>query len=142
MKHLFLDTNVVLDFLIDRRPFSTSAAKLFDHSEKGHIKIYLSAVSYTTIYYIVKKLSTHKETINVLKGLEKISETIDTTKEIIHASLNSGLKDFEDAIQYYSATSNKKITAIVTRDLSDFKHSEISTIDPDEALSLIESTRP
>lgn len=140
MKHFFLDINVVIDFLIDRRPFSISAAKLFDHSEKGHIKIYMSAVSYSNIYYVIKKLSSHKETITILKDLNKITETIDTTKEVIRNSIDSQFKDFEDAIQHYCAASNKRIEVIVTRNTSDFKNSIISVMTPDEALSLIESS--
>lgn len=138
MKHFLLDTNVVIDFLIDRRPFSISAAELFDHSAKGRVKLYLSAVTYNNTYYVVKKLCSHKETISILKNLEKITETIDTTSDIIRESLDSGFKDFEDAIQHYCAISNKKIDAIVTRNTTDFKDSNIPIMTPDEALSLIE----
>ncbi len=139
MKHFLLDTNVVIDFLIDRRPFSLLAAKLFDFSEKGKVKLYITAVSYNNTYYILKKLSTHKETINILKDLEKIAETIDTTKSAIKNALDSEFKDFEDAIQYYTAKTNKKIDAIVTRNISDFKLSKLPVLTPDEAVKLIES---
>jgi predicted nucleic acid-binding protein len=50
MKHLFLDTNVIIDVLADRKPFSESAAILFDYAEKGKINIYISALSYSNIY--------------------------------------------------------------------------------------------
>lgn len=139
MKHLFFDTNVIIDVLTDRRPFSVSAAKLFDHSERGEIKIHIAAVSYNNIYYVVKKFSSHKETIKILKDLERITETINTSKEIIRESLYSEFKDFEDAIQHYSATTYKKIDAIITRDINDFRHSKIPILSPDEALGLIES---
>ena len=139
MKHLFLDTNVIIDFLIDRKPFSISAAKLFDFSEKGALKIYIAAVSYNNIYYVVKKLTSHKETIKILKDLEKIAETIDTTKDVIRESINSEFKDFEDAIQHQTAITCNKIDAIITRNTIDFKYSKISVLTPDEALGLIES---
>jgi predicted nucleic acid-binding protein len=139
MTHLFLDTNVVIDFLVDRKPFSIQAAKLFDHAEKGRIKIYISTVSYNNIYYIVKKLSSHKQTISILKDLEKITETVGTTKKIMQNALNSEFKDYEDAIQYYCATSHKKIEAIITRDVADFKNADMTILTLDEALSIIES---
>ena len=139
MKHLLLDTNVVIDFLTDRRPFSLLAAKLFDYSEKGKIKLYITAVSYNNTYYILKKLTSHKETIKILKDLENLTETIDTTREAIKNALDSEFKDFEDAIQYYSAKNNKKIDAIVTRNSSDFKLSRLPILSPDEAIGLIES---
>ncbi len=139
MKHFLLDTNVVIDFLTDRRPFSLVAAKFFDYSEKGKIKIYLTAVSYNNTYYIIKKLTSHKETIKILKELEAISETIDTTHEAIKHALHSEFKDFEDAIQYFTAKTNKKLDAIITRNVADFKLSKISILTPEEAVGLIES---
>ena len=139
MKHFLLYTNVVIDFLIDRRPFSLTAAKLFDYSEKGKVKLHLTAVSYNNTYYILKKLTSHKETIKILKEIERITETIDTTHEAIKKALDSEFKDFEDAIQYYSASINKKLDCIVTRDISGFKLSKIPVLTPEEAVGLIES---
>ncbi len=139
MKHFLLDTNVVIDFLTDRRPFSILAAQLFDYSEKGKIKLYITAVSYNNTYYIIKKLTSHKETIKILKELESLAETVDTTKGAIKQALDSEFKDFEDAIQYYTAKTNKKIDAIVTRNVADFKLSKLPILTPDEAIGLIES---
>jgi predicted nucleic acid-binding protein len=139
MKHFLLDTNVVIDFLTDRRPFSLLAAKLFDYSEKGKIKLYITAVSYNNTYYVVKKLTSHKETIKILKDLENLAETIDTSRTAIKQALNSEFKDFEDAIQYYSARTNKKIDAIITRNVADFKLSKLPILSPDEAIGIVES---
>ena len=139
MKHFLLDTNVIIDLLIDRKPFSLMAAKLFDYSEKGKIKLYITAVSYNNTYYIIKKMTSHKETIRILKDLEAITETIATSKDAIKNALDSEFKDFEDAIQYYSAKGNKKLDAIVTRNVSDFKLSKISVLTPDEAVGIVES---
>lgn len=140
MKHFLIDTNVVIDFLIDRRPFSMDAAKLFDLSERSQVRLYLTAVSYNNIYYIVKKHSTHSSTIRTMRQLESMTETIETNVGVIRDALNSEFKDFEDAVQYYSAATVKKIDSIVTRNVSDFKHSKISVLTPDEALILIQST--
>ncbi|MBK6523789.1 MAG: PIN domain-containing protein [Bacteroidia bacterium] len=139
MKYFLLDTNVIIDLLTDRRPFSLVAAKLLNYSEKGKVKIYLTAVSYNNTYYIVRKLTSHKETIKILKELESLTETIDTTKEAIKHALESEFKDFEDAIQYFSSKTTKKLDAIVTRNVADFKLSKISILTPEEAVGLIES---
>ena len=139
MKHFLLDTNVIIDFLTDRRPFSLIAAKLFDYSEKGKVKIYLTAVSYNNTYYIVRKLTSHKETIKILKEIESFTETIDTTKEAIKHALESEFKDFEDAIQYFTSKTNKKLDAIITSNVSVYKLSKISILTPEEAVGLIES---
>lgn len=139
MTYFFLDTNVIIDFIADRKPFSRTAAKLFDFSEKGKVKIFISSLSYSNIYYVVKKAASHKEMIRILRELESMTETVDVTKSIIKSSLFSDFKDFEDAIQYYTAISNKKTTAIVTRDTKDFKNSDLAVLTPEEALSLIEN---
>lgn len=139
MNYFFIDTNIIIDFIADRKPFSKAAAKLFDYSEKGKVKLFISSLSYSNIYYVVKKSTTHKEMIMVLRELEAMTETLDVTKSIIKSSLSSDFKDFEDAIQYYTAISNKKTSAIVTRDTKDYKQSNLAVLTPEETVGLIES---
>jgi predicted nucleic acid-binding protein len=137
MKHLFLDTNVLIDFLSDRKPFSDDAAILFNYSLNKEIKIYVSAVSYNNIYYIIRKSLTHQSTIRILDELQELTECIDVSNEVIKNSLNSDFKDFEDAIQYFCAKSESKIDFIVTRNSKDFKLSSLPVISPKEALTMI-----
>lgn len=139
MKNLFLDTNIIIDVLADRKPFSKAAAKIFDYAEKGKINLFISALSYTNIYYIIRKQCSHKEMLITLRNLEAITETIDLTRQIISKSLTADFKDFEDSVQYHTALSNKKITAIVTRNGKDFKKSDLVILTPEEALGIIES---
>jgi predicted nucleic acid-binding protein len=139
MKHLFLDTNVIIDVLANREPFSNVASKLLDYGDKGKLNIYISALSYSNIYYILRKTCSHKEMISLLRDIKAISTTMDVTEEIISKAIESGLKDFEDAIQLNTALSNKKIQAIVTRDIKGFKNNDISVLTPEEALGIIES---
>jgi predicted nucleic acid-binding protein len=140
MKSIFLDTNVLIDFFADRKPFSIDAARLFDYSLKKKITIYISAVSYTNIYYIIRQSLSHAETIKMLTEISEWTNVIDLTKEIINKSLTSEFKDFEDAIQYHCAKSINKIDLIVTRDTKDFKISSLPILTPKEAVALIEST--
>jgi predicted nucleic acid-binding protein len=140
MINIFLDTNVLIDFLADRRPFSLEAARLFDNSLKRKIRIFISAVSYNNIYYILRQSFSHNETIKLLAELNEWTEIIDVSKDIIEKSIRSEFNDFEDAIQYYCALSTSKIEFIVTRDTKDFKTSTIPILTPKEANSLIQST--
>jgi spore maturation protein CgeB len=77
--------------------------------------------------------------LSILRDLESMTITLDVTKQIISNALNSGLKDFEDSIQFYTALSNKKIESIVTRNPRDFKNNDISVFTPEEALRIIET---
>lgn len=140
MKHLFMDTNVIIDFLSNRKPFSLEAAMLFDYSFKKKITIYVAAVSYNNIYYIIRQSRTHAETIKILSELQEWTETVDVSKEVIKNALKSEFKNFEDAIQYNCAKDLNKIDCIVTRDTKDFKKSELPVLTPKEARIVVEST--
>ncbi len=140
MKHLFLDTDVIIDFLHNREPFSIQAARLFEMSAKGKIKIYLAAASFNNVYYILRRSIGHKAVMNLLQDLSEMVTILDVTGEVIIDSIKSGYNDFEDAIQYHTAISNKKIEAIVTRNVKDFKKSSLSIFTPEEALKLIHLT--
>lgn len=141
MKGIFLDTNVLIDFFANRKPFSMEAAKLFNFSFKKEINIYISAVSYNNIYYIIRQSYSHAETMKMLAELNEWTDIIDVTKDIIKKAIKSDFKDFEDAIQYNCAKSLSKIDFIVTRDTKDFKSSSLPILTPKEAVSLVESTR-
>ncbi len=134
MKHIFMDTNVVIDFLADRQPFSLHAAKLFDLTIDRKVRIYISAVSYNNIYYILRQSLTNNATIKLLEELVEMTEITDVTKLIIKQSLKTDFKDYEDAIQYYCALSIPKIDFIVTRDTKDFKKSTLPVLTPVEAI--------
>ena len=139
MKHLFLDTNVLIDFLADRKPYSLDVAKLFNYSIKNKVVLYVAAVSYNNIYYILRRSLSHFETIKILSELQDWTEIIDVNKEVIKKSLKSEFKDFEDAIQYNCAKAMIKTDCIVTRDTKDFKTSSLPIFTSKEALTFIES---
>lgn len=139
MKHVFLDTNVIIDFLANRKPFSLEAAQLFNYSFKKNISIYVAAVSYNNIYYILRQSCSHLQSIKILNELQEWTEVVDVSKEVIRKSLKSGFKDFEDAIQYNCAKAIGNIDCIVTRNTKDFKASSLPVLTPKEALTMIES---
>lgn len=137
MKFIFLDTNVVIDFLADRRPFSLAAAEIFNASLLGKVKIFISAISYNNIYYILRQSLPYNQTIKLLEDLYELAEIVDVTKNIIKKSLKSEFKDFEDAIQYNCALTVNKIDFIVTRNSKDFKKSTLPVMNPQEGISII-----
>ena len=137
MNHFFLDTNVLIDFLANRKPFAMEAAKLFDLSFKKKINLYVSAVSYNNIYYILIQSQSHAQTLAILNQLNEWTEILDVSKSVINKALKSDFKYFEDAIQYHCAKSATKMDAIITRDTNDFKTSSISVLSPKEALSML-----
>lgn len=137
MKRLFVDTNIIIDFLADRKPFAHSAAALFENALMGKIKIYISAVSYNNIYYILRQSLSHKETLHLLIELSEMAEIVDVTKNIINSALKSDFRDFEDAIQYHCALTVSKIEIIVTRDTKDYKKSKLAVMTSEEVMNVI-----
>jgi predicted nucleic acid-binding protein len=137
MKSLFVDTNVLIDFLADRKPFSIAAARLFTLSLSKKVKLYISAVSYNNIYYILRQSLSHQDTLHLLSELLEMTELVDVTKIIIDAAIKSDFKDFEDAIQYHCALSINKIEIIVTRDTKDYKKSNIPVMTTSEVLNVL-----
>jgi predicted nucleic acid-binding protein len=140
MKHFFLDTNVVIDFLTNREPFSYDAANLFELSERAQIKIFVSAISFNNIYYLARQKKPHQDTIDSLQKLMAFCEVIDLTKTILAQAMNSEFGDLEDAIQYQSALGVEGIEAIVTRNQKDFKKSKLAVLSPKDVLHLIGSS--
>jgi predicted nucleic acid-binding protein len=135
-----MDTNVVIDFLADRKPFSLEAAKIFDLGVDRKVHIYISAISYNNIYYVIRQSLSNVATISLLADLEELTEIVDVTGDIIRKSLKADFKDYEDAIQYYCALSIPEIDFIVTRNGKDFKKSSIPVLTPEEAVALLSET--
>lgn len=136
MKKIFVDTNVIIDFLADRKPFSEPATNLFSLAAQHKFIIYISAISFNNIYYLLKRQLSHSKTIKTLIELQNLTRTVEVSEVIIKKSLQSDFNDFEDAIQYFCASSITGITCFVTRNSKDYKSSKIAVLTPGETLAL------
>ena len=131
---IFIDTDVVLDFLLNREPFSTFAAIIFTLSEQSKINAYISPLTISNCYYILRKLASHKKVINNLQKLLIITNITSISKQDVVLALNSKFNDLEDAIQHFSAISHSKIDVILTRNIKDYKNSEVPVMTPETYL--------
>lgn len=137
MKRIFIDTNVIIDFLANREPFSEYAAILFQLAKENKIKIYVSAITFNNTYYILRQVITHKKALNLISELEEYVEIQETNRIVLRKAIKSDFNDFEDAIQYYSAVQLGNIDIITTRNLKDFKKSEIPVLSPETTVKLL-----
>ena len=137
MRILF-DTNVILDVLLDREPFSSTAAKLFSKVEIGEIAGYVCATTITTLHYISGKVIGADAAIEEINKLMMLFEVAPVNRAVLDAALTSGFKDFEDAVVHESGV-YKEIQGIVTRDLNGFKKSKIPIYSPEELSIMLES---
>ncbi len=137
MRILF-DTNVILDVLLDREPFSLPAAKLFSLVEASGISGCVCATTVTTIHYLARKVIGTQAAVEEINKLMKLFEIAPVNRAVLDAAISSGFKDFEDAVVYESAV-YKEVQGIVTRDLDGFKKSKINIYSPEELLLMLKS---
>ena len=140
MKKILLDTDVILDFFFDRKPFSDNAAVVLSLCESKQIVGYITSVIISNVYYLLRQTSTHEKVIEKLNQLIKITEVLTTDKNAIMHALNSNFRDFEDALQNYSAVLNGEVDLIITRNTKDFKNSELGVMTPESYIKTINAS--
>ena len=134
MKNVFVDTNIIIDLLADRRPFSKFAIEIFDLASKKKVNLFTSSHAIATTHYVLKKYIREQELRDIIYTLLDYVSVIAIDAEILKKGLLSPHKDFEDAIQIYAAHAVKNLDFIVTRNVKDFKKTEIAVLPPDELL--------
>jgi predicted nucleic acid-binding protein len=139
MTDLFIDTDVIIDFLIDRKPFSREAAIIFTLIEQKKLKGFSSSLTFSNLYYVLRKIESHNKVISKLDSLSKMIGILKVEEQTIKNALASGFPYFEDSIQYFSAVDSKKIDVIITRNIRDFKKSEIPVMTPGDFLKTASS---
>ena len=133
-KIVFLDTNVILDFFLDRTPFSDHSAAILSLAVDKSIKAYVSPLTMSNCYYILRKLASHQKVIAKLKLLVGLVDLTKMNKQTVEIALSSGFTDFEDALQNFSAVDHGKLDVIITRNTKDYKKSELAVMTPETFL--------
>ncbi|HUH26935.1 PIN domain-containing protein [Gelidibacter sp.] len=131
MDHVLIDTDVILDFFFDREPYSEYAAKVLNLCEEQKIKGFITPVAISNIYYLLRKIGKHDIIIERLKQLLTIIDIAEMDETVVLNALNSQFKDFEDALQNFSAIGKGKIKVILTRNIKDFKKSTLAILTPE-----------
>lgn len=139
MKHYFVDTNVLLDFVLLRNGFGLAAQQLFEAAGAGRVLLYASGLSFSHIYYTLRKTNSAAERVASLFKLILLVEIIPVGRSVIETALTLGFADFEDGLQYCAARTVPAIEAIVTRDPKGFVTSALPVLTPTEALARLGS---
>ena len=137
MKKILVDTDVILDLFFDRKPFSENSTIILNLCENKIIEGYVTPVIISNIYYLLRRNAKHEKVIEKLKLLLTILNVLKMDKSTIEKALNSDFKDFEDALQNFSAVNFGEIEAIITRNIKDYKRSEIGVLTPESFVNLI-----
>lgn len=116
---VLIDTNIVLDVLLDRVPFVEDGIALFEMVERQQVQGYIAATTVTNVFYIVRKARGRDTALDAVRRILTALELCPVDRAVIQQAIESRLKDFEDGVQF-ACTQLNQMDAIVTRDLHDF----------------------
>jgi predicted nucleic acid-binding protein len=136
MIRLFLDTNIVVDVLERREPFCNDAVRLFTMAYNKQVQLVVSPMTYSTASFLLRKHGP-EGVRNLLSNFRQLSRVATTDERTVDDSLASQFKDFEDAMQYYTAV-NAKADVIITRNGKDFAASKLPVMTATEYLATLE----
>lgn len=130
MNKYFVDTDVIIDLLANRQPHFHFSAVLFTLAEMNKFELFTTPTVIVNTFYILQKQLGNEAAKNALRKLRLIIHVIDSSEKVVDQALNSSFSDFEDAVQYYTAL-NSNISAILTRNIKDYKNSNLLVQTPE-----------
>ncbi len=135
MDKILVDTNIIVDLLAKREEFYVSASRLFTLSDNNKVNLSISSLTFANTYYILSRELKPDKVKEILRKFKLLVHVLPLDEKIIDLSLNSDFKDFEDAIQYFTAIENN-LEIIITRNLKDFKLSKLPVMTAETYLKM------
>ena len=132
-RRLLLDTNVVLDVLLNREPHVATSAAVIAAIERGKAKGFLAAHAVTTIHYLATRQLRESEVRETLRTLLTLFEVAPVDGRVLKQALQSAESDFEDVLTA-SAAWLSGCHVIVTRDPKGFRRSAVRAYHPEAIL--------
>jgi predicted nucleic acid-binding protein len=137
---VLVDTNVVLDVLLDRAPFAEGSKQLWKAIETGAAQGFLAAHTLTTVHYLVRQVKGARAARDVVGLVLQVFDIAAVDKSVLDRAVHLEFADFEDAVSA-SAAEGAACDLIATRNGRDFKRSAVLAVDPITAAALI-AARP
>ena len=139
MKRVLLDVNVVLDVLLDRKPFADASAAVWSAIERGDASGLLSAHAVTTLHYLNAKAVGVRMATETTEALLSVFDVAPVDEAVLRSAISLQWQDFEDAVTAAGAR-RAKCDAVVTRNPRDFKGAAVRILTPAEAIAWIETS--
>lgn len=135
----FLDTNVLIDFILERSKFYPAAAMIISYAVEGKVKICASSMSIVTTNFIcVERCDMPLDMFRrKMDFLREYLEICSVDESDIYHSYDAKWKDFEDGVQYFSAKRNGA-DYLVTRNVKDFEEKDLKVLELEEACVLLQ----
>lgn len=137
-KRVLVDTDVVLDCLLDRTPFANDATAVLALCEQGSVRGFITPLIISNTYCLLRRISkaSHNDVIDKLKVLLSILGVLPMDENTVLIALNSDFKDFEDALQNTAAEQISDIDFIVTRNVKDYSKSSLEVLHPHDFVNI------
>ncbi len=139
MIRLLLDVNVVLDVLLDRKPFADASSAVWSAIERGDAEGLLSAHAVTTLHYLNAKSVGVRIAAETTEALLSVFEVAPVDEAVLRSAVSLKWQDFEDAVTAAGAR-RAKCDAVVTRNPRDFKGAALRVLTPSEAVAWLQTT--
>ncbi|MBW2077385.1 MAG: PIN domain-containing protein [Deltaproteobacteria bacterium] len=134
---VIIDTNVVLDVLLERDPFAKAAVDIFCLVEESRIDAFLCATTITTIDYLLTQSLPASKARDALRKLISLFEIATVNRPVIERALGSKIHDFEDAV-LDEAGQMAGVDSVITRNIKDFTGSTLRVFEPNEFLAQLD----
>ena len=131
MRKIFIDTNILLDVILHRADFYQQAAAIWADCESRKVQGYVSAISLNNMHYIMRKKVDSDIALEYVRLVLNVFSIVPLDESILRLAVDLPQKDFEDAIQTFSAV-QIKADCIVTRDKSHFSNHYMPVVSPVE----------
>ena len=131
---MLLDTDILIDVALDRRPHSESASRLLDRIERGWEEAFIAWHTVSNFYYIVSSTRGDADTRHFIMELTRFVAIAPVDTESIRYAASLPMRDFEDAMQVAAARACGA-KYIVTRNIRDYERSPIPATNPQDALA-------
>lgn len=134
-----IDSNVILDVALQREPYVVASTKVLSLIEDKKLQGYVSASSFSDLYYIARKDIGCSSALDFLTGIVALCKVATVDESMIQAAFEAvssqAFKDFEDAIQDCCAIANS-LDSIITRNGKDFQQSRLQILTPAQLIAL------
>lgn len=138
MMKVFVDTNVLLDYLLERKDFVEEAKSIFLLGNAGHISIMITDLSVANVAYITRNKIPLEQFFSTLSVLRRFCKVISMGEDVVDKAIKARWSDFEDSLQYFAAI-QAAADCIITRNVKDFYNSEIPVLEPSAFVDMITS---
>ncbi len=137
---VLLDTNIILDIVLERQPFWEPAILLLEVAPQANLTFYVTATTVTDLYYIVCKAKDHTIARSFIVDILEFMQVAGVDRDVIKEAIHSNIADFEDAVQA-SAAKQCAIPIIITRNEKDFENSTLEVHSPTSFLQSLEKSK-